>query len=284
MPNPFLERKLKLDILKSLRSPAKREPRRTVTCSGCKTELEPDVFALALNVCPSCGLHMYISAAARFTNIFDGGEYSEPFPCAAPRDVLAFPGYAEKAAEQSAKSGLSDAGLAAEGKIGGTYAIAAAIDISFMMGSMGTSAGGTVTRAAESAASRGLPLVIFCAGGGARMQEGVFSLMQMIKTSAAIRRFSGGGGFYVSVITNPTTGGITASFASLADITLAEPGALFGFAGPRVIEQTIGEKLPQGFQSGEFQLDHGFVDAIVPRAEMRGTLARLLALHAGARI
>ena len=147
------------------------------------------------------------------------------------------------------------------------------------MGSMGTAVGEKITRAAELAQRRKLPLVIFAASGGARMQEGIFSLMQMAKTAAAIRQFQDRGGLYVSCLTDPTTGGVTASFASLGDIMLAEPGALIGFAGPRVIEQTIGEKLPEGFQRAEYLLDHGFLDQIVPRNEWRSVLGQLLALH-----
>ena len=155
----------------------------------------------------------------------------------------------------------------------------AVLDSRFFMGSMSTAVGEKITRAVEYAAAKRLPLVIFSASGGARMQEGIFSLMQMAKTSAAIQRFSARGGLYVSVLTHPTTGGVTASFASLGDIMLAEPGALIGFAGPRVIEQTIGEKLPHGFQRSEFQLEHGFLDQVVPRAAMKETLERILRLH-----
>ena len=155
----------------------------------------------------------------------------------------------------------------------------AVLDSRFLMGSMGTAVGEKVTRAAEYAAKKKLPLVIFSASGGARMQEGILSLMQMAKTSAALARFSEKGLLYISVLTDPTTGGVTASFASLGDIILAEPGALIGFAGPRVIQQTIGETLPEGFQRAEYQEEHGFVDAVVPRGELRETLSRLLRLH-----
>ena len=149
----------------------------------------------------------------------------------------------------------------------------------FLMGSMGIAVGEKVTRTFEAAEQLKLPVIIFTASGGARMQEGILSLMQMAKTSAAVKKFSENGGLYISVLTHPTTGGVSASFATLADITLAEPGALIGFAGPRVIEQTIGQKLPKGFQRAEFQLDHGFVDQIVERGEMRKVLAQILRLH-----
>ncbi|MDR1821611.1 MAG: acetyl-CoA carboxylase, carboxyltransferase subunit beta [Oscillospiraceae bacterium] len=284
MPNPFSERKRALDFLKALRQSVgkkKSAAQQNITCKHCKAEHELSALADAMYVCSQCGAHLYIPAKERLLKLFDGGQFEERFTEIAPRDVLGFPGYSKKLAEQVSRSGLSEACLCVTGKIGGFGAVCAAIDIKFMMGSMGTAVGEKITLAAELAQSERLPLIIFSAGGGARMQEGIYSLMQMIKTSAAIRRFSDAGGLFISYVTNPTTGGITASFASLGDIIIAEPGALFGFAGPRVIEQTIGEKLPEGFQRSEFQLEHGFVDAIVPRKEMRATLARLLMLHSG---
>ena len=157
------------------------------------------------------------------------------------------------------------------------------LDSRFLMGSMSAAVGEKITLAIEFAAKNKLPLILFAASGGARMQEGILSLMQLAKTSAALARFSEKGLVYISVLTDPTTGGVTASFASLGDIMLAEPRALIGFAGPRVIEQTIGERLPEGFQRSEFQLEHGFVDKVVPRSELRATLIQLLQLHAGGR-
>ena len=216
---------------------------------------------------------------ARLNLVFDEGTARELAMEAHGEDPLGFPGYADKLAAQRAKTGLDEAAVAAEGRIGGERAVVCALDSRFMMGSMGTGVGERVTRAVEHAGAHRLPLIIFSASGGARMQEGVFSLLQMAKTSAAIARFQEAGGLFISVLTHPTTGGVTASFASLGDITLAEPGALIGFAGPRVIEQTIGERLPEGFQRSEFQLAHGFVDQIVPREQMRETLALLLRLH-----
>ena len=169
--------------------------------------------------------------------------------------------------------------VTARGKIDGRMAVFAVLDSRFFMGSMGVALGEKVTRAVEYADRAGLPLIIFSASGGARMQEGILSLMQMAKTSAALERFGAHGGLYISVLTHPTTGGVTASFASLGDVTLAEPGALIGFAGPRVIEQTIGQKLPEGFQRSEYLEEHGFVDQIVPRSQMKETLSLLLRLH-----
>ncbi len=212
---------------------------------------------------------------------FDEGSWREIDDGSVRQDPLDFPGYSDKLRAQRGKTGLSEAAVAAEGAVGGNPCVVVALDSRFLMGSMGCEVGERVTRAAEHAQKRNLPLIIFSASGGARMQEGIFSLLQMAKTSAAIAAFSEAGGLYISVLTHPTTGGVTASFASLGDITLAEPGALIGFAGPRVIEQTIGQKLPDNFQTSEYQLEHGFVDAIVPREEMRGTLAQILRLHKG---
>ena len=169
--------------------------------------------------------------------------------------------------------------VTARGKVAGRSVIAAVLDSNFFMGSMGVAVGEKVTRAIELARRQRLPLIIFTASGGARMQEGILSLMQMAKTSAALEKFHQAGGFYIAYFTHPTTGGVTASFASLGDITLAEPGALIGFAGPRVIEQTIGQKLPEGFQTAEYLEEHGFVDQIVPRGQMRETISLLLRLH-----
>ena len=220
-----------------------------------------------------------ISAAARLDMTFDPGTMTELNAELIAGDPLAFPGYSEKIAAQREKTGMCEALVSAVGCIEGMEAVVCVLDGGFFMGSMGTAVGEKVTRAIEYAKEKRLPLIIFSASGGARMQEGIFSLMQMAKTGAAVADFSSHGGLFISVLTHPTTGGVTASFASLGDIMLAEPGALIGFAGPRVIEQTIGEKLPAGFQRSEFQLEHGFVDAIVPRAEMRATIARLLRLH-----
>ena len=194
-------------------------------------------------------------------------------------DPLGFPGYAEKAANLQHRSGRPDAFKCATGTIMGHEVVCAELISEFLMGSMGTAVGEAVCRCAEYALIRRIPLIIFSASGGARMQEGMFSLMQMAKTSGAIRRLADEGILYISVLTHPTTGGVTASFASLGDIILAEPDALIGFAGPRVIEQTIGSALPEGFQRSEFQRAHGFVDHIVKRSELRETLGKLLGLH-----
>ena len=215
---------------------------------------------------------MPIGGYYRLSLVLDHGSFRELDADLPPQDVLRFPGYPEKLTAAQNKTGLREAAVTATGRIGGVACVAAVLDSRFFMGSMSTAVGEKITRAVEYAAAKRLPLVIFSASGGARMQEGIFSLMQMAKTR---------GGLYVSVLTHPTTGGVTASFASLGDIMLAEPGALIGFAGPRVIEQTIGEKLPAGFQRSEFQLEHGFVDQVVPRDQLRDTLIRVLQLHVG---
>lgn len=211
--------------------------------------------------------------------LFDRGSFHQIYDTIESVDPLNFPGYKKKLKEARKKTELSDAVIAGYGKIDGMTLFTATLDSDFMMGSLGSAVGEILTRTIEAADRRHCPLVIFSASGGARMQEGLFGLMQMAKTSAAIERFKQHGGLYISVLMHPTTGGVSASFASLGDIILAEPNALIGFAGPRVIEQTIGEKLPQGFQRSEFQLEHGFVDQIVEPERMRDVLAQILRLH-----
>ena len=239
-----------------------------VECKQCGRRAARTLWTKSLYVCPNCGYHMPIGGYYRLSLVLDHGSFRELDADLAPQDVLHFPEYEEKLTADQTKTGMREAAVTAT-------------DSRFFMGSMSTAVGEKITRAVEYATAKRLPLVIFSASGGARMQEGIFSLMQMAKTSAAIQRFSAKGGLYVSVLTHPTTGGVTASFASLGDIMLAEPGALIGFAGPRVIEQTIGEKLPAGFQRSEFQMEHGFVDQVVPRSQLRDTLIQVLQLHAG---
>lgn len=211
--------------------------------------------------------------------LFDDGSWHSMDSEFESADPLGFPGYQKKLKEARQSTGLTDALCAGHGTIDGIRVFAARLDKNFMMGSMGTAVGERLTRVIEAADRHQMPLVIFCASGGARMQEGMFSLMQMAKTSAAIKRFQDNGGLYISVLMHPTTGGVSASFAMLGDIILAEENALIGFAGPRVIEQTIGEKLPAGFQRAEFQMAHGFVDRIVPEGQMRKELSKILKLH-----
>jgi acetyl-CoA carboxylase carboxyl transferase beta subunit len=229
--------------------------------------------------CDECGNYFKVTAMERFDMVLDCGELVEFDVQVAARDPLGFPGYQDKLKKTQAQTGLLDGVVTGKGKIGGMSVMIGVMDASFFMGSMGTTIGEKLTRLFEQATKEKLPVILFTASGGARMQEGIFSLMQMAKVSAAAARHSEAGLLYITVLTDPTTGGVTASFAMLGDIILAEPGALIGFAGPRVIEQTIGQKLPEGFQRAEFLLQHGFVDQIVPRNKMKQTLAELLKLH-----
>lgn len=234
-----------------------------------------------LKVCPKCGYHHRLGAWERLQITLDEGSFCEWDADMEPVNPFGCPAYAEKMAQAQKESGLREAVITGEGKIGGHRTAVAVMDSRFIMGSMGMVVGEKITRALERAAEKGLPLVIFCASGGARIQEGVFSLMQMAKTCAAVNAFAREGLLYVSVLTDPTTGGVSASFAFLGDIILAEPGALIGFAGPRVIEQTIRQKLPEGFQRAEYLRQHGMIDEVVPRSQLRAVLANILDLHAG---
>ncbi|WP_235370485.1 acetyl-CoA carboxylase, carboxyltransferase subunit beta [Pseudoflavonifractor phocaeensis] len=274
----FRQRRDRLLTYQAMRE-GKLTPSRRITCPACGAESAALDWNRNYQVCPKCGHHNPVEAYYRLSMILDPGSFQELEEKLSPADPLAFPGYPQKLKALEEDTGLRDAAVAAVGMVEGHKAVFVVLDSRFLMGSMGTAVGEKVTRAAEYAEKRKLPLVIFAASGGARMQEGIFSLMQMAKTAAAIRHFQDRGGLYISCLTHPTTGGVTASFASLGDIMLAEPGALIGFAGPRVIEQTIGEKLSEGFQRAEYLLDHGFLDQIVPRDQWRSVLGRLLALH-----
>ena len=278
MNSIFAKRRARLLAMKAIRDnyiPGDK----LITCPKCGQESERKTVAEGLSVCPKCGYHFPIGGYYRLSTILDPGsfrELNEKYPAA---DPLSFPGYRAKLTAAQRKTGLTEAAVTATGTIGGHKCVVGVLDSRFFMGSMSAAVGEKITLAIEYAAKNKLPLILFPASGGARMQEGILSLMQMAKTSAALARFSDRGLLYISVLTDPTTGGVTASFASLGDIILAEPGALIGFAGPRVIQQTIGETLPEGFQRAEYQEEHGFVDAVVPRSQMRETLSQLLRLH-----
>ncbi len=249
------------------------------TCSDCGVTISLSEIKKNLYVCPKCGKHAKISARRRISGVADPGTFRKIKTNIPFRNPLNYPDYAEKINGLKTKTGLDEGLLAGVCEIEGHKAVVAVMASEFLMGSMGIAVGEMVTKAFEAAEKLELPIIIFTASGGARMQEGILSLMQMAKTSAAVQKFTDNGGLYISVLTHPTTGGVSASFATLADITIAEPGALIGFAGPRVIEQTIGQKLPAGFQRAEYLEEHGFVDKIVSRLEMRDTLAQILRLH-----
>ncbi|HUC92694.1 MAG TPA: acetyl-CoA carboxylase, carboxyltransferase subunit beta [Paenibacillus sp.] len=232
-----------------------------------------------LKVCSSCGHHFRLGAWERIGITLDEGRIDEFDADMLSEDPLGFPGYAAKLEQQKKNSGLPDAVVTGEATIGGFPVVAAVMDFAFFSGSMGSVVGEKITRAIEHAHERKMPVVIFSTSGGARMQESILSLMQMAKTSAALAKFQGAGGLFISVLTDPTMGGVTASFASLGDYNLAEPGALVGFAGRIVIEQTIRQKLPDNFQTAEFNLQHGQLDKVVHRKDMKATLTKLLDMH-----
>ncbi|KZK10562.1 acetyl-CoA carboxylase, carboxyltransferase subunit beta [Lactococcus cremoris] len=230
-------------------------------------------------VCPNCDYNFRITAKERLAIVADKDSFIEMFTGIESKNPLDFPGYPEKLAATKARTGLDEAVMTGMATIKGQKTALAIMDSTFIMASMGTVVGEKLTRLFEYATTEKLPIIVFTASGGARMQEGIMSLMQMAKTSAAVKRHSNAGLFYITVLTDPTTGGVTASFASLGDIILAEPQSLIGFAGRRVIEQTVRQTLPDDFQKAEFLLNHGFVDAIVKRTELRQKLALLLELH-----
>lgn len=232
-----------------------------------------------LHVCPSCGSHHKMTAMERIQSVVDEDSFEEWDSDLATNNPLDFPDYEEKLQKDQKKTGLKDAIVTGKGEINQQEAVLVVMDPFFRMASMGAVVGEKITRALERAKDKQLPIVMFTASGGARMQEGMISLMQMAKTSMAVERFNQAGGCMIVVMTNPTTGGVTASFASIGDYHFAEPGALIGFAGRRIIEQTIREQLPEDFQTAEFQLEHGQIDRIVKRSELKQLLTTVLDLH-----
>ena len=250
-----------------------------VKCDKCKEILYKDDVHKNLSVCPNCGKHFRLSARRRIKQIADEGTFEEIGADILTKDPLNFDGYLKKIDALKEKTKIEEAVKCGICEIYGEKVVLAVMDGNFMMGSMGSAVGERITLAIETSIEKRLPLIIFCVSGGARMQEGIVSLMQMAKTSSALAKHNEAGLLYISVLTDPTTGGVTASFASLGDIILAEPDALIGFAGPRVIEQTIKQKLPDGFQRSEFLLEHGFIDKIVERKDMKNTLYNLIKLH-----
>ena len=252
-----------------------------VKCDSCKEILYKEDVHKNYSVCPNCGKHFRISARRRLEQIVDENTFEEMDSNLQTTDPLQFEGYTKKIALLQEKTKINEAVKTGIGKINGEQAVIAIMDGNFLMGSMGCVVGEKITRAIETAIEKRLPLIMFCVSGGARMQEGIISLMQMAKTSSALAKLDDAGLLYTSVLTDPTTGGVPASCAMLGDIILAEPDALIGFAGPRVIEQTLKQKLPEGFQRSEFLLEHGFIDKIVTRKDMKDTLSQILKLHKG---
>ncbi|MCY6372102.1 acetyl-CoA carboxylase, carboxyltransferase subunit beta [Clostridium ganghwense] len=250
-----------------------------IKCDKCgKTIYIKDLEENA-KVCTSCGKYYRMSASERIELVIDTGTFREMDKDLTTVNPLDFPGYEDKVRKSKERASLNEAVVTGYGKIYGKDVVIGVMDSNFMMGSMGSVVGEKITRAIEKATENRLPIILFTASGGARMQEGMFSLMQMAKTSAAIGRHNEEGLLYIPILTDPTTGGVTASFAMIGDIVLSEPGTLIGFAGRRVIEQTIRQKLPEGFQSAEFLLEHGFLDKIVERKELKKTLYKIIDMH-----
>ena len=250
-----------------------------VKCDGCKQIIWKKDIESSLHCCPKCNYHFKMSARARLEMIFDDGRFTEYDASLASTDPLAFhdtKSYRDRLKKAEKKTGVKDALITGEGLLEGKPLIASAMEFNFIGGSMGAVVGEKITRAIDRCIAKKLPLVIVSCSGGARMMEGAISLMQMAKISAGLARLDEIRKPYISLLTDPTTGGVTASYAMLGDLNIAEPGALIGFAGPRVIEQTIKQKLPEGFQRSEFLLEHGMLDAIVPRKELKSYLARSL--------
>jgi acetyl-CoA carboxylase carboxyl transferase subunit beta len=283
----WLKKLMPSGIRTGIRTDAGATKRRSVPeglwekCDRCGAVLYRPELEENLEVCPKCSFHMPIRARARLASLFDAGTTAEIAGDLGPVDVLKFKDqkkYADRIKAAQKSTGERDALVAMQGELKGRDLVAASFDFAFMGGSMGSVVGERFARAAETAAELGCPFVCFSASGGARMQESLFSLMQMAKTSAALGRLRAKGLPYISVLTHPTTGGVSASFAMLGDLNIAEPEALIGFAGPRVIEQTVRETLPEGFQRSEFLLDHGAIDQIVDRRELRDHLAHVLAM------
>jgi acetyl-CoA carboxylase carboxyl transferase subunit beta len=272
--------------VQSSEAPPTRRPKRGVPeglwlqCPGCQATLYKKEVERQLNVCPECDYHLYVPAVERINQVLDEGTFEEWFTELMPIDPLGFADkkpYAERLKAEQKRTGLRDAALVGSGMIRARRVAFGVTDSAFIMGSMGSVVGEKLTRLTERATAEKLPLIIISgSGGGARMHEGILSLMQMAKVSAALARYHESGGLFISVLTNPTMGGVAASFASLGDLCFAEPKALIGFAGPRTIKATIRIELPKGFQTSEFLLEHGFIDRIVRRADLKSEIARTI--------
>lgn len=260
-------------------TPPKTEDMWTI-CPSCKAHIFKEEWEKALKVCPKCGFHDRLTCRERMAMLLDDNTFDELSRHVTTSDPLGFSDakgkYADRAEEAKTTTGLKEAVLTARGKMGGIRVVVAVMDFRFLGGSLGSGTGEKILQAAMFAVKHRMPYIVFSASGGARMHEGIVSLMQMAKTCAGIGKLNAAGVPYISVMTHPTTGGVSASFATVGDLNLAEPGALIGFAGRRVIEETIKQKLPDDFQTAEYLLAHGFVDAIVPRKDMKDYLVRVL--------
>ncbi|MCA0986330.1 acetyl-CoA carboxylase, carboxyltransferase subunit beta [Guptibacillus algicola] len=248
-------------------------------CPGCKSIIYSKELEKSNKVCVKCGYHHQMNAFERIKNTLDEGSFEEFNAGMISENPLSFPDYVERLEKDRKKSSLNEAVVTGEGTINSQRTAIAVMDARFRMGSMGSVVGEKITRTIEHADKEKIPFIIFTASGGARMQEGVLSLMQMAKSSVALKRFSDNGGLFISVMTHPTTGGVSASFASVGDYNFAEPKAMIGFAGRRIIEQTIREDLPEDFQTAEFLLNHGQLDSVIHRADMKKTLSTVLMIH-----
>ncbi len=252
-----------------------------IKCEKCKEIIYKETLKNNLSICPNCGYYFRMHINRRIELILDKDSYENFDLNIETNNPLELEDYAKKLKTLREKTNLKEAVACGKGKINGESVVICIMDSGFFMGSMGSVVGEKITNAIEKAIENRLPLIIFCVSGGARMQEGIISLMQMAKTVEALTKLDEAGLLYISVLTDPTYGGVTASFASLGDIILAEPRAMIGFAGQRVIEQTIGEKLPEGFQTSEFLLEHGFIDKIVERKDLKNMLYQLILYHKG---
>lgn len=284
MEQLFKRRKNRLDLFKKRRSSEYKSPVDVPenlfhSCPNCKESIPFEDLMHNLYVCPSCNHHLKLTAHERLRQIVDEHTFVETDKHMSLKEGLAFPGYEDKLEALIKKTGLFEAVVTGVGKIGGYKTVIAVMDSNFFMGSMGSIVGEKITRCIELATRKKLPLLIFATSGGARMQEGILSLVQMAKTSAALAKHKEAGLLYISYLTHPTTGGVSASFAMLGDIILAEPDCLIGFAGKRVIASTVNEKLPDDFQKAEFLLKKGFIDKIVERKDAYHTLAKILSFH-----
>ena len=275
-----------VDKIKKREPTAKRKENKVdipvgkwVKCDKCKEIIYKETIRENMNICPNCGGYFRMHINRRLESIIDEGTYQKFDLNIDTTNPLNLEDYPKKIKALREKTGFQEAVSAGKGKINGEDVVICVMDSGFLMGSMGVVVGEKITYSMEKAIELGIPFIIFCTSGGARMQEGIISLMHMAKTTAAVAKLNKAGILYISVLTDPTYGGVTASFASIADIVLAEPGAMIGFAGQRVIKQTIGQELPEGFQTSEFLLEHGFIDEIVERKDMKSMLYKLVKFH-----